>query len=448
MSTAFPLYTEYDPRVPVHYVTPDVARPLHRFFDTSPFSPSGRYLAITDLPFEDREPRPGDVARVVVVDLQDGTTRAVADTRGWDSQLGAQVQWGETDEAIYFNDLDLRTWEPFGVRLNLTSNKKERLSGTIYMVSNNGRFALSPCLKRTRITQAGYGVVVPPANIPEYDIHEDGIFITDLASGQTRLLVSIADILERAQPSLDCDRVRDGQFFGFHVKWNARDDRIMFALRWMPHEAIKAARKAMRYQTPTFKRGQRLLRKVMRWSRVAGHPARQNYPARLNYLITCDTKGKNLRVVVDADLWARGGHHPNWCPDGDHILMNLNLNGSGMRFVQMKYDGSDLRIVAPNCQGSGHPTMHFDGIHILTDAYPAEPVSFGDGTVPIRWIDTRADSELALLRIESVPRYEGRKRILRVDPHPAWDRSFTRFAFNACPGKRRGVFVADLGSAG
>jgi len=33
---------------------------------------------------------------------------------------------------------------------------------------------------------------------------------------------------------------------------------------------------------------------------------------------------------------------------------------------------------------------------------------------------------------------------LRVDPHPAWDRSHTRIAFNACPDGKRRVFVADL----
>jgi len=387
---------------------------------------------------------PGDVARVVVIDLQDGTTRAVAETRGWDTQLGAQLQWGETDEAIYFNDLDIRTWVPFGVRLNLASQKTERLSGTIYMLSGNGRYALSPCLRRTRITQAGYGVVVPEDNIPEYDIHEDGIFITDLASNQTRLLVSIADILQRAKPSLDTNHLPDGQFFVFHVKWNARDDRIMFVLRWMPHQAIKAARKALQYRSPSLKRWHRLLGKIRRWSSISDRPAKQAYPARQNYLITCDITGNNLHVAVGAELWARGGHHPNWCPDGDHILMNLNLEGNGIRFVHMNYDGSDLHVLAPNCRGSGHPTMHADGFHILTDAYPTERVSLGDGTVPIRWVDTRSDSEVALLRIDSLPRYLGRGRILRVDPHPAWDRSFRRFAFNACPNKRRGVFVADL----
>jgi hypothetical protein len=43
------------------------------------------------------------------------------------------------------------------------------------------------------------------------------------------------------------------------------------------------------------------------------------------------------------------------------------------------------------------------------------------------------------------PNYSGPKNELRVDPHPAWDYSFHRIAFNGCPEGVRGVYVADLG---
>ena len=68
VSDVFPKYTQYDPQVPVYCVTPDEGRCLHRFFDTPPFSPSGRYLAVLRLPFEDRMPSPGDQAQIVLGD--------------------------------------------------------------------------------------------------------------------------------------------------------------------------------------------------------------------------------------------------------------------------------------------------------------------------------------------------------------------------------------------
>ena len=113
LSRHFPAYTDYTPDVPVHCVTPQPPGCIHRFYDSSPFSPSGRFIALTRLPFEDRLPGPGDMAEVVCVDLETGEMRTVAETRGWDSQLGAQVQWGRDDRTLLFNDVDTRDWRPY-----------------------------------------------------------------------------------------------------------------------------------------------------------------------------------------------------------------------------------------------------------------------------------------------------------------------------------------------
>lgn len=59
-----------------------LSRAIHRYYDTSPFSPTGRYIAVTVLPFEDRIPRVGDVAEVVVKDLTTGAVVFTAKTMG------------------------------------------------------------------------------------------------------------------------------------------------------------------------------------------------------------------------------------------------------------------------------------------------------------------------------------------------------------------------------
>jgi hypothetical protein len=157
-----------------------------------------------------------------------------------------------------------------------------------------------------------------------------------------------------------------------------------------------------------------------------------------------DADGGNLRVAVSAERWARGGHHPNWCPDGEHVLMNLNTQGDGLRFARLSLDGSACETLAPNLPGSGHPTLHPDGRHLLTDVYVDEPLAFDDGTAPIRLVDLDGGVETTLVRIRIRPLAERATGALRVDPHPAWDRGYTRIAFNACPDGRRKVFVADL----
>ncbi|HUT58874.1 MAG TPA: hypothetical protein VNA25_13590, partial [Phycisphaerae bacterium] len=368
----------------------------------------GRYLALTRFPREDRYPRPGEVAEVVLVDLETGKRRTLAETVGWDTQLGAQVQWGADDTQLFFNEIDPHDWRPFGVRLDPFSGVRKELEGTVYMVSPDGKWAASPCLLRIGATQAGYGVVTPPGRAPKNRgaPADDGVYVTNTETGECRLLISLKQIVETARPHLDPRRYRWGSFYVFHVKWNPQGDRLMLVLRWL--------------------RG--------RW----------RFKQRRYHLITMKTDGSDVRVAVTAEQWARGSHHPNWCPDGESILMNMNLPGDDVRFVRVRYDGTDLRALTDAVLGSGHPTLHPNGRHVLTDAYQAEPAAFGDGTVPIRLIDIENGREETLVRINTAPPLTNPMGKLRVDPHPAWDRSFSAIAFNACPDGTRKVYVADL----
>ena len=100
--------------------------------------------------------RPGDLAQIIIVDLLEGTERMVAQTRGWDTQLGAQVQWGRDDTQLFFNDVDPAEWRAFGVRLDPLSGRRKDLEGTVYMLSPDGCLAASPCLLRMAATQLGY----------------------------------------------------------------------------------------------------------------------------------------------------------------------------------------------------------------------------------------------------------------------------------------------------
>ena len=83
LSDAFPRYTDFNPLVPVRCVTPKLTGCFHRFFNTSPISPSGRYLAVTRLLHEDRLAAPDETAEVVLVDLPDGRIPRVGLDQGF-----------------------------------------------------------------------------------------------------------------------------------------------------------------------------------------------------------------------------------------------------------------------------------------------------------------------------------------------------------------------------
>lgn len=139
---------------------------FHRFFDSSPFSPSGRYIGFTRTFAEGIPVQSGMRASVIITDLLTGTEETVAQTYAWDSQLGAQVQWGQTDDTVYFNDLvevlpkelpqteSERAYRITGVMLDRVMRTVVYLPCSLYHVSYDGSIAVSPAkLSDMHLTQ-------------------------------------------------------------------------------------------------------------------------------------------------------------------------------------------------------------------------------------------------------------------------------------------------------
>ena len=405
----FPRCDDFEAKVPVVRIAS--GRIIHRFFDTSPISPSGRYAALFRLPNEVRPPQPGEAGEVVLVDMLTGKERVVASTRGWETQMGANVQWGRTDADVFFNDVDPADWTPFAVRLNPATGEKRRLGGTVFTVSPDGTKLTSYNLVASRLIQVGYGVVLPEERTRRNHgpVADDGIFVTDTGSGKTTMIASIRDIHERAVPRLEIPNAESCEFYCFQVRWNRQGTRLMTFLRW--HD-------------PTAARG----------------------GPRLLTLVTMKGDGSDIRLAVTPKQYARGGHHPMWAPDGENITINLNIRDGTkeLDLVSVRYDGANLHSIHPI--GSGHPSMHPRLPFMITDAYPREPVTRGDGTAPLRLIDLRHRTEVALAQVQltttDTPKLTSEHRI---DAHPVWDATGRFVVFNGVHDNTRAVFIADLG---
>lgn len=418
MFNAFPRYYDYDPKVPVWCITPNRGGCIHRFFDTSPISPSGRYAALFRFPFEDKMSEPGDRGEIVLIDLSTGEEQVVAETSGWEAQMGANINWGGTDDELYFNDVEPGAWLPFAWKLNPKTGVKRRMEGTVYHASSDGKWLISANMTTMRKTQPGYGVTVPDAAVrrnvgPSTD---DGFYLTDTSTGKTKLFLSIAEILERADPPIRIENPQAQEIYGFHSKFNPQGDRLMLSLRWFPA-----------HPEP-------------RWNLFKTSPKEVRFA-----WVTVDLAKTKIACAVGPEQWVKGGHHGTWFPDGRRISMNLNIDQEeNIRFVQVNEDGSDLRKMRDDVWGSGHPTVHRDLINLVTDTYTQEPTAFGDGTVPIRIVNLETGTEEVLVRINTAQ--PAADKTLRVDPHPAWDRSWRFLTFNAFVGGTRRVFIADMAS--
>ncbi len=379
-------------------------RVIHRFFDTSPMSPSGKYLALFRLPYENKSPLPGDAGEVILVNRKTGKEKVVALTRGWEVQTGANVQWGATDKELFFNDVDTLTWKAYAVKINPLTGELQKMGGTVFMVSPDGKKLASHNLLSSRFAQVGYGVMVPDkfAGRNIGPVGSDGVYITTVSTGVCKMIVSIKEIFEKTAPTVKIPDPEAYEYYCFQVKWNPQGDRLLTTLQWAP---------------------------------IEGGP-------RKRAVITMREDGSELKTAITPEQWARGGHHINWAPDGEHLSMNLNADGKpGLEIITVKYDGSELKIIYS--PGSGHPSFHPGGLpFIVTDAYPYEKVAAsGDGNVPVRLIDLGTNTEQILDKV-FLTKQNGE---FRIDAHPVWDRSGRYVIYNGFENGTRVVFIADLG---
>lgn len=432
----FPKYTLFEPQISVRQISPSGVSAIHRFYDTSPVSPSGLLIAYTEFDFEDRLPNPGDEASVVVLNLATGAEVFRTRTIAWDTQLGAQVQWGVDDSELFFNRMRPENWMPHAVKVDPKSGAERTFKGPVYVVSPDGRTLLSPSLTKIWNVQRGYGVIVPadarPLNrgFPS----DDGLYATDMVSGESKLAISFRDIYEQF-PEEFAPYVRNSQrggMYGFHVKYSPDGELIMFIIRWLADPEGRAKSR--------------------------------------NWIITMKSDFSQMRIALGPNRW-EGGHHPNWCPDSRHIVMNLMFKSRRtifprvaqlidrvarrfrvtkykpayvLRFAKFEANDSEPTPLSTNHVGSGHPTVNALLNVVLADAYPWESVAVGDGTSPIRLLDLSTDILTDLVRIQTKPSFYGPQREWRVDPHPAWDRAQKVFVFNGISAGKRAVFVGDM----
>ncbi len=412
----FPKYDKFSSRVPIWCVTPEQKGCIHRFFDTSPISPSGRYLAVFQMPFEDRKPQPGEYGNVRVIDLQTGKNRVLARTCGWEPQMGANINWGASDHELFFNDVDTSNWQPFAWKVDPLTGARQRLQGTVYHASPDGRWLVSANMTTMGKTQPGYGVCVPVEtvrrNIGAAD--DDGFYLTDTRTGECRLLASIYELLTQVTPPVLTTDIERCEIYGFHSKFNPQGNRLMLSLRWFP-----AREKPM-------------------WDMFKV----DFFSVRYAWVTMPLTGTGSVHCAVGPEQWIKGGHHATWFPDGKRISMNLNIERDIMRFVQVNGDGTDLRKMCDDVPGSGHPTVHPDGIHLLTDTYTWEEAAYGDGTVPLRWVNLKTGEDESIARINLHQPCED--SVMRVDAHPAWDRTWRYVTFNGFVEGARRVFIADM----
>ena len=214
---------------PVRVITRGPKHHWFGYYDKLEFDPTGRYCLGMEVDFEHRSPRPDDVIKVGMVDLQDGDRWIELDkSRLWCWQQGCMLQWlpGSKSEIIW-NDRD---GDDFVCRiLDVKSGKKRTVGHPIYALSPDGKTGFAPDFSRLQSMRPGYGYPGRPDPNENILAPEDtGIFRIDLESGRQEMIISVADV---AKIPFTYDLSTRKHWFN-HLLVNTDGTRLVFLNRW------------------------------------------------------------------------------------------------------------------------------------------------------------------------------------------------------------------------
>jgi hypothetical protein len=218
---------------PLFQPRPITAGPSYHWFgyyDKLQFDPSGRYLLGMEVDFEHRSPRPDDVIKIGIIDLVDGNRWIeLGESRAWGWQQGCMLQWRPgSDREILWND---RQDDHFVCHLlDVQSGERRMLPQAIYTLSPDGKHAIGTDFRRINHMRPGYGYAGIPD--PNFDVRapEDvGIYHVDLNTGESQLILSIAQVVAIPYPHGDYSTAR--HYFN-HLLYNPDGSRFIFLHRW------------------------------------------------------------------------------------------------------------------------------------------------------------------------------------------------------------------------
>ncbi|NOZ24133.1 MAG: hypothetical protein GXP25_23905 [Planctomycetes bacterium] len=367
--------------------------PAHHYFgyyDKFPWDATGRYMLALEPPFIDRTQSPDDVAVIGRIDLEnDCRWEPVSETRAWNWQQGTMLHWLPTaaDRCIIHNNRD-DTF--FSVIRDLDTGETRRLPRPIYALSPDGKQAVTLNFARVHCTRPGYGYCAVP-DPWEDDMHpaEDGIYWMDLDTGENRLVVSLAQIVEIRHD----ETMEDTKHWFNHLQFNTEGTRFLFLHRWR-----EAGEK--------------------RW---------------FTRLFTANPDGSDVCCVADHGMVS----HFDW-RDANHILAWATHNEMGNHFYLFTDQSDEIEMIGEDTlPADGHCSYSPNRRWILNDTYPARE----DRKRTLMLYNPAENRRVDIGRFYAPPEYEGE---LRCDLHPRWSRDGRFVCFDSLHEGERQMYVINV----
>jgi len=222
---------EYKSKAPLEIISPnDGYHYFFAYYDLQPYDSASRRHLAHRASFADRIPTKDDVCEIGYITLCDKCFHKVAESRAWNFQQGALLQWYD-DENIIYNDF--REGEYCSVIKNVDTGAERIISRPLACLSLDRRFGLSINFSRVWDFRPGYGYC--NYRDPYYDLcapKEDGIFLVDIENNESRLIIDYKTLSEAFPEEPFCS----AKLVVNHITFNPSASRFLFLLRNFPEE--------------------------------------------------------------------------------------------------------------------------------------------------------------------------------------------------------------------
>jgi hypothetical protein len=304
--------------------------PRHHWFgyyDKLQFDPTSRYVLGMAVDFEGRSPTGEDRIEVGMVDLEDNDRWIKLGTSlAWNWQQGCMLQWRPTSPSeVLWN---YRQGDRFVCHiLDIKTGDRRTIPSAIYSVSPDGKSAVTTDFRRIADVRPGYGYAgLADPHSDDLAPEESGIQHVDLDTGETRLILSLAEIARLGEIPQPEPGIK--HYFN-HLLVGPDGQRFIALHRW-------------------------------------------RYPngSRLTRLITANLDGSDVRIVIPNGY----ASHFIW-RDPRHILVQsrhlLGIEQWENFLVEDEPGGGNISTVGRGVlDPSGHPSYLPGNKWILSDTYP------------------------------------------------------------------------------
>lgn len=380
---------------PVRRISPTDGHYFFGYYDLQPYDRTGNLHLAHRTDFADRLQQRGDKAHVGLIVGDTNRFEPLAQTEAWNFQQGAMLQWNPraADREIIYNDL--LDGQQIGIIQDIHTGMKRYLDRPVANVSRDGRWALSINMSRLYDFRPGYGYALP-ADPFYYRNHspEDGIFLTDMDTGRSRLILSMEEIWEYSGAHFS----KDEKMVVNHITFNEDASRFLFLVRNFPPRGV-------RHDTA---------------------------------LITCNRDGSELYTLSDYGVQS----HYYWL-DKEHLIIysdgkELQCSQGWANNYLMKDKTHEGTIQADGYFWfDNHMSFSPDKKWMITDTYPDDVHRMQ--TLQIYNPEQNVCVELGRFYSPPVSTTD-----IRCDLHPRWNRTGSAVTFDSTHEGFRGIYATEL----